>query len=257
MRAPQLWASAVLAAVFGLAHAAEAPPAGKARVEFVRTSGLLDVLKARIEVNGRRLGELAKGETSAEVVEPGRVNIKVDNSITPGQHAFSFTAEGDGVYTIEIGQSMEKANIEQTFGWPPRVGNPLIAEGSGNLKASIISAKVTKPIEPPKPVEPAKPVEPVVPVVVTPVAAQPVLVQEKPLDKLPDPAAPTTPAKAPEPAAEKAVEKPAEKPVERVADDTNARAEEQLRSLKRLFDQGLISGDIYTDRQRKILDTMK
>jgi hypothetical protein len=238
-------ALATLATAFGLAQAAEAPPAGKARIEFNRTSGLLDVLKARVEVNGRRLGELAKGESASEIVEPGRVNIKVDSSITPGQHSFSFSVEGDGVYSLEISQSMEKANIEQTFGWPPKVGNPMIAEGGGNLKASIVSVKVTKPVEAPKLAEPVKPVEPVVPVVVTPVAAQSALPQEKPLDKLPEPAAEATPAK------------PADKAPEKITDDGNARAEDQLRSLKRLFDQGLISGDIYSDRQRKILDTMK
>jgi hypothetical protein len=41
------------------------------------------------------------------------------------------------------------------------------------------------------------------------------------------------------------------------APDSGVKVEDQLRNLKRLFDQGLISPEIYADKQRKILDTMK
>jgi hypothetical protein len=41
------------------------------------------------------------------------------------------------------------------------------------------------------------------------------------------------------------------------AEDSGGKVEDQLRNLKRLFDQGLISADVYADKQRKILDALK
>jgi hypothetical protein len=219
-----LWA--LLAATGSLVWADDTPVPGKAKLEITRSSGMMALMAARLEVNGHRLGELAKGESVSEVVEPGRVTVKVDNSYAPGQHIFSFTGEAYGVYRITIGDSLEKATIEQTFGWPPKVSDPMLVENGGSLRAMLSSAKVTPP---PKPPEPAKPAEPPAP---------------------PPPAAVATPVTTASVAPQEQVQT---KPQE----DSGAKVEEQLRSLKRLFDQGLINADLYAEKQRKILDAMK
>ncbi len=208
-----------------LAWADDTPVPDKAKLEIVRASGLMSMMAARLEVNGHRLGELLKGESITEIVPPGRITVKIDNAYAPGMHIFSFTGEAYGVYRIDIGEAVSKATVEQTFGSPPRVANPVIVEDGGSLRATLSKAKVTPPPPPPapKPVEVAPPPPPVA----TPVPVN--TVTAIPLD-------------APPP-----------KP----ADDSGAKVEEQLRNLKRLFDQGLISADVYADKQRKVLDAMK
>jgi hypothetical protein len=204
------------------AWADDTPVPDKAKLELVRASGLMSMMAARVEVNGFRLGELLKGESRTEVVPPGRITIKIDNAYAPGMHIFSFTGEAYGVYRIDIGEAVSKATVEQTFGSPPRVANPIILEDGGSLRATLTSAKVSPP--PPKPAEPPPPPPPPPVVVTTPVAPVP-------------PVAPVNPVQA--------------------APDSGAKVEEQLRNLKRLFDQGLISADVYADKQRKILDALK
>jgi hypothetical protein len=212
-----------LAAACGMAWADDKPVPDKAKLEIVRASSMMSMMAARVEVNGFRLGELLKGEGRTEVVPPGRITIKIDNAYAPGMHIFSFTGEAYGVYRIDIGEAVSKATVEQTFGAPPRVANPVIVEDGGSLRATLTSAKVSPP--PPKPVEPPPPPPPPAAVVIT-----------APVGPVP-PLAPATPAEA--------------------APDSGVKVEDQLRNLKRLFDQGLISPEIYADKQRKILDTMK
>lgn len=193
----------ILAVACSVAWADDQPVPDKAKLEIVRASGMMSMMAARLEVNGHRLGELLKGESITEVVPPGRITVKIDNAYAPGMHIFSFTGEAYGVYRIDIGEAVSKATVEQTFGTPARVANPVIVEDGGSLRATLTSAKVTLP---PKPPEPIKPPE----------------------------AAPAKPA-----------------------EDSGVKVEDQLRNLKRLFDQGLISADIYADKQRKILDALK
>jgi hypothetical protein len=208
----------LLALAHCLAWADDAPVPDKAKLQIVRSSGMMSMMAARLEVNGHRLGELLKGESLTEVVPPGRITVKIDNAYAPGMHIFSFTGEAYGVYRIDIGEAVSKATVEQTFGSPPRVANPVIVEDGGSLRATLSSAKVApapKPTEPPPP-----PPCPAAVLVATPVAP------------------------------------PSAAPAE-TAPDGAAKVEEQLRGLKRLFDQGLISADIYADKQRKLLDAMK
>ena len=59
----------------------------------------------------------------------------------------------------------------------------------------------------------------------------------------------------PSPAAEPAKLEPVATPV--AATSSGSGIEEQLKTLKHLFDQNLITKDIYDERQRKILESMK
>lgn len=198
------------------ANAADAQAADadqKARLQFERSSGRLSLVKARIEVNGRRLAELAKGESGDVLIEPGRTLVKIDSAYSPGQMLFSFTSEKGGEYRFEIFDSIDKVDADHLFGKPPKVSNGEILETSGVLKATLFNAKTPKPAQaeaaPASPPAVQRPAEPPAP------AAPP------PGDK---PAAAATPVKA------------------------------QLEELKKLFDAGLISNEVYQEKQKKILE---
>ena len=183
-------------------HAADAPPAEtalKAKLQFERSSGKLAVMKARVEVNGRRLAELGKGESGEVLIEPGRTLIKIDTTYSPGQMVFSFTSEKGGEYRFEIFDSIDKTDADHLFGRPPKVANGEVLDSSGVLKALLFSAK-------------------------TPTAA-------KTEAAAPVAASPAVPA-APAPASVKT----------------------QLEEMKKLFDQGLISNEVYQEKQKKILE---
>jgi hypothetical protein len=205
-------------------HAADAPPAQtalKAKLQFERSSGKLAVMKARVEVNGRRLAELGKGESGEVLIEPGRTLIKIDTAYSPGQMLFSFTSEKGGEYRFEIFDSIDKMDADHLFGRPPKVANGEIMDTGGVLKATLFSAKLpaAAPAEvlPPKP--PAAPEAAPQPTAapVAPAAAAPAAGNGKP-------AASATPVKT------------------------------QLEELKKLFDQGLISNEVYQEKQKKILE---
>jgi len=186
---------------------APSPEAGqKAKLEFVRSSGMMSLLSARIDVNGRKVGEIGKGEATNVLIEPGRTLVKVDSAYSPGQFMLSFVAEKGAEYRFDIVDSMEKADAEHVFGSPPKAANGEVLESSSMLKVVLSGAKLPKPVEP----EPA-PVK-------------------------------TEPALAPAPA-----------PTEKMPPTI----EDQLKALKRLYDQELISKEIYMEKQQKILEGLK
>jgi len=205
------YVAALLLPLSAFAADAPSPETGqKAKLEFVRSSGMMSILSARVDVNGRKVGEIGKGETTNVLIEPGRTLIQVDSAFSPGQFTFSFTAEKGAEYRFDIIDSMDKVDAERVFGSPAKVVNGEVLESSGVLKAILLSANLPKPVEP----EPAPVVEP----------------------------AKVEPAPVPAPA-----------PVEK----TPPAIEDQLRALKRLYDQELISKEIYIEKQQKILEGLK
>jgi hypothetical protein len=194
-------------------HAADAPLAEaalKARLQFERSSGKLSVVKARVEVNGRRLAELGKGESGEFLIEPGRTLIKIDSAYSPGQMSFSFTSEKGGEYRFEIFDSIDKMDADHLFGRPPKVANGEVLDASGVLKTILFSAKA--PVSPPAETTPVKP-----------------------------PARPEAAAPVPAPPAVQAA-------------PASTSVKTQLEELKKLFDQGLISNEVYQEKQKKILE---
>lgn len=205
---------------------APSPEAGqKAKLEFVRSSGMMALLKARVDVNGRRVGEIGKGEATNVLIEPGRTLIKVDSAFSPGQFTFSFTTEKGAEYRFEIIDSMDKVDAEYVFGSPPKVVNGEVLESGGVLKVTMSSANLPKPVEP----EPAP--------VIQPVKDEPVA----------EPAPVVNPVKV----------EPVPEPVSAPLEKTPPTIEDQLRALKRLYDQELISKEIYMEKQQKILEGLK
>lgn len=209
-----------------LSIAADALPAEagqKARLQFERTSGRLSLVKARIEVNGRRQLELAKGETGDVLIEPGRTLIKIDSAYSPGQMLFSFTSEKGGEYRFEVFDSIDKVDAAHLFGQPAKVSNGEIMETSGVLKASLFNAKTPAPAPVPAAAAPA---------------SQPVKAESVP-QAAQTPTAP--PAAIPAPGNDKPTA-PA------------SSVKTQLEELKKLYDQGLISNEVYQAKQKKILE---
>lgn len=206
------------------ASAADAQPADagqKARLQFDRTSGRLSLVKARVEVNGRRMTDLAKGESGEILIEAGRTLIKIDSAYSPGQMQFSFVSEKGGDYRFEIFDSIDKMDADHLFGRPPKVSGGEILESSGVLKATLFSATLPKPAAPaPAPV-------------VSPVKAEPA------------PQAAPRPPEAAAPAPVQGGDKPAA---------AAGPVKTQLEELKKLFDQGLISNEVYQEKQKKILE---
>lgn len=195
------------------AFAADAPSpetGQKSKLDFVRSSGTMALFKARVDVNGRRAGEIGKGETTNVLIEPGRTLVKVDAALSPGQLTFSFTAEKGAEYRFEISDTMDKVDAEHLFGTPPKVVNGEVLESGGVLKATLLNVNLPKAVES----EPAP--------VIKPIKTEPV----------------------PEPAPVSAVK-------------ATLTIEEQLRTLKHLYEQELISKETYLERQQKILDELK
>jgi hypothetical protein len=185
-----------------------AEPGQKAKLQFERTSGRLSLVKARIEVNGRRQLELAKGESGDVLIEPGRTLIKIDSAYSPGQMLFSFTSEKGGEYRFEVFDSIDKVDAAHLFGQPAKVSNGEIMETSGVLKATLFNAKTPAPVPVPAAAAPA---------------SQPVKVEPVPQAAQ----IPTAPASS---------------------------VKTQLEELKKLYDQGLISNEVYQAKQKKILE---
>jgi hypothetical protein len=179
----------------------------RAKLQFVRSNGKLAVIKARIEVNGKRIAEIGKGESGEVLIESGRTLVKIDSSYAPGQMTFSFLAEKGGEYRFDVFDSVDKMDAAHLFGSPPKAANGEVLESNGLLKATLFSAKLPAP---PKPE-------------LAPVAQMPKLEVS-----LPQPIA--------------AVDKPA-LPIK-----------DQLQELKKLFEQDLISKEIYQEKQKKILE---
>lgn len=205
------YVAALLLPLPAVAAETPSPETGqKAKLEFVRSSGMMSLLQARVEVNARRLGEIGKGETNNALIEPGRTIVKVDSAFSPGQFTFSFTAAKGAEYRFEIIDSVDKVDAEHLFGSPPKVANGEVLENGGVLKATLVSANLPKPVEP-------------------------------------EPAPAIKPAKA-EPAPDSA-------PIPIVK--TPPTIEDQLRALKRLYDQELISKETYLEKQQKILEGLK
>jgi hypothetical protein len=198
-----------------------AEPGQKAKLQFERTSGRLSLVKARIEVNGRRQLELAKGESGDVLIEPGRTLIKIDSAYSPGQMLFSFTSEKGGEYRFEVFDSIDKVDAAHLFGQPAKVSNGEIMETSGVLKATLFNAKTPAPV----------------PAAAAP-ASQPVKVEPVP-QAAQIPTAP--PAAVPAPGNDKPTA-PA------------SSVKTQLEELKKLYDQGLISNEVYQAKQKKILE---
>jgi hypothetical protein len=198
-----------------------AEPGQKAKLQFERTSGRLSLVKARIEVNGRRQLELAKGESGDVLIEPGRTLIKIDSAYSPGQMLFSFTSEKGGEYRFEVFDSIDKVDAAHLFGQPAKVSNGEIMETSGVLKATLFNAKTAAPV----------------PAAAAP-ASQPVKVEPVPqAAQIPT----TPPAAVPAPGNDKPT-----------APASSVKI--QLEELKKLYDQGLISNEVYQAKQKKILE---
>lgn len=205
------YAVALSLPLFSFAADASSPETGqKSKLEFVRSSGTMSLLKARVDVNGRRVGEIGKGEAANVLIEPGRTLVKVDSAFSPGQVSFSFTAEKGAEYRFEIVDSVDALDAEHLFGLPPKVANGELLESGGVLKATLLNVKLPKPVEP-------------------------------------EPAPVVTPAKV-EPAPDSA-------PVSAVK--TTLTIEDQLRTLKHLYEQELISKEAYLEKQQKILEGLK
>jgi hypothetical protein len=174
--------------------------AAKTKLQFVRSSGKLSVMKARIEVNGKRIAELGKGESGEVVIEPGRTLIKIDSSYSPGQMTFTFVGEKGSEYRFDVFDSVDKMDAEHLFGTPAKASNGEVLESSGLLKATLFSVKLPALIK-------------------TEAAVTP----------------PTTPV---------------------VATSEKASLKEQLQELKKLYEQELISKEIYLEKQKKILEAL-
>lgn len=194
--------------------------AQQAKIQFTRSSGTLAVVKARIEVNGKKVAELAKGESSELFIDPGRTLVKIDSAYSPGQMSFSFSSQAEGEYRFEIIDSVDKMDAEHLFGVPPKVAHGEVLQSSGVLKATLFSAK-------------EKPAKPDVPAVTQPVKVEPAP-QAVALGK---PVVAEKPAVAPEPV------------------KTSLPVKDQLQELKKLYDQKLISKEIYLEKQKKILES--
>lgn len=217
LKKSMLLAAALLLPMASNAEDAPVTDAGqKARLQFERSSGRLALVKARIEVNGRRLKDLAKGESGEVVIEPGRTLVKIDSAYSPGQMLFSFTSEKGGEYRFEIFDGIDKVDADHLFGRPPKVANGEILETGGVLKATLFDARTPKPA-------PAE----------ATLASPPARTESAPPAVL-------RPAEPPAP-----VDKPA---------TLGTPVKTQLEELKKLFDAGLISNEVYQEKQKKILE---
>ncbi len=179
----------------------------KSKLQFVRSSGKMDILQARIEVNGKLIGKIGKGETNDVTIDPGRTMVKIDSAFSPGQLSFSFASEKGAEYHFEIFNGIDPMDVAHLFGSPSKVINGELLESGGVLKATLTNVVLPK-------IDPAAVVNPVK------VESDPVPV------------------------------KPIAEPVAKLS------VEDQLRTLKRLYEQELISKETYNERQKKILDRL-
>lgn len=211
-----------------ISFAADATPAdaGKTtRLQFVRSGSVMALVKARVEVNGRRIAELAKGESIEIMVEPGRTLVKVDSAFSSGQMVFSFSADKGAAYQFEVFDSVERMDADHLFGIPPKASGGEVLESTGMLKASLFKVNAPKPAV----VEPQPVIQPIKTDAVPPPVPAPAKVDVAP-----------PPVVQPAPVTPPAVNKPS--------------VSVQLQELKKLFDQGLISNDVYVDKQKRILE---
>lgn len=207
--------AALLLPLLAFGESASPPETGqKSRLEFFRSGEKMAIFQARIDVNGRRVGEIGRGESTYALIEPGRTLVNIDSALSPGQFKFSFTAEKGTEYRFELSETMDKIDVEHLFGLPPKAPNGDVLESGGVLKAILFSANQPK-------------------------------------------AAGSEPAVVSKPAKIEPAPEPAPAPAPALAAKAPLSIEEQLRALKHLYEQELISKEAYIEKQQKILDTLK
>lgn len=121
-----------------------APP-GKAKIVITRNSDALFMgVQARIDVNGARVAELWRGESYAEVVQPGKVVLATDAWSTPGNFRAHFNAEADREYTFEV---LPRGGHYATLAFFGIVGAVVDASIDENTGPFSIYLKETKPLK--------------------------------------------------------------------------------------------------------------
>ena len=87
----------------GPATAPEAIPAGMAQLNVTRPSEwLYATVKATVEVNGARVGDIARDDGYAASIPAGRTTVSAFAASPPGRYSVSFNAESGKLYRLVV-----------------------------------------------------------------------------------------------------------------------------------------------------------
>jgi hypothetical protein len=119
-----------LSTPLAVADAAESLPEGKVRLSVTRDDSYKwFVLAGRVNVNGRNLAELSRGERVSEVVDAGKVALTVDNSMSSGRFVVEFKAESGHEYQFEMSPRENDFN-----------GPDALSKGSAKIDGQVTTA---------------------------------------------------------------------------------------------------------------------
>jgi hypothetical protein len=80
-----------------------APPAGKTAVSITRSNDMLYFgSSASVEINGRKVASLGRGETYAGDIAPGPTVVNVSSWSSPGVSSYSFNAQRGKTYRLTV-----------------------------------------------------------------------------------------------------------------------------------------------------------
>lgn len=119
---------------------ATAPTAvpGKVLIYIERDRSLLFLgVAARVDVNGKRVADLWRGETYAGLFEPGVITIQADAWSTPGRYTMNFQATPDVTYRIVVSPRAEHQTTIALTGIIGSAINAVVQEQTGPFALSV------------------------------------------------------------------------------------------------------------------------
>lgn len=206
------------------ANSSEPPPVGKVRININRPLSDKGIFtdtgyfkSARIKINGQKVVGLDKGEAYTGVFDSGKIIISVDNWQEPGYFILKLNAISGAEYTLDVASRFN----EGPGGILPSLIYKSFNPETDTYKTGIEELSVDANIE-----KDEGPFQLVFRNAQKPSNGLNVV---NPNDK-----------------------KPIDNPTNKNPDNLNSQ-ESKLNELKRLYDKGLISKEVYVERQRDIL----
>ncbi len=207
-----------------LANPSEPLPTGKTRININRPLSDKGIFTdtgyfkaARIKINGQKIVSLDKGETYTGIFDSGKMVISVDNWQEPGYFILNLDALSEAEYTLDVVSRFHKGPAGLLPALIYLSFNPETDTYKSGIEELPVDANIEKDEGP----------------------FQFVFRNaQKPFNS----------SNVVEPSARK----PVDNPTNQNPDSLNLQ-ETKLNELKRLYDKGLISKEIYIERQREIL----
>lgn len=118
---------------------------GSSRIVVKRNDAMMYMaLSARVQINGEKLQSLSRDDSVVKDIKAGKVTVYVDTASSPGGYSFSFNAEPDHIYNLEVSPRGDSFLPGATLGLAGLFVDSSVNEQSGLFQ---IAPKSSAPID--------------------------------------------------------------------------------------------------------------